>query len=601
MSQKLVLTMTCFGLVLGCGGDDAVVDENANPLSGGKFDNAATAVCDGLMTDKSGNNFERGFITNLSDPIANFALRGGGDCPTTFTELLNKLYVNDNEGACRQDAEGEIERGKGHSTMVVSETAQAMDTPTDYRLVLSRRCGDRKKEDMVFSLFGVGAGDERLPDDAEIIAWDKEAGVHNYYTLEGGEWAFHGNSQDLARQEGSHDGQTRCAQCHTGGGLIMKELDTPWVHWEGHHDTPGARELVQNNPDLGSKSSGSAMEGLTKSSLRRWNESRVQLNLADRDLNALLKPLFCTTEVNLDNAADFEGTDVSSMRIDFFVDPIWKSFGSVGNNLSDAYEAEIEAIGQGVFAGEDQLVRGEDPVIDTIFKLVFVERAFADKDYGDKLVAAGIIDAPFVKDVLAIDFTRPIWSAQRCEILAFAPKVDDIEGDLNAETLTAAFIASITSAEEEGLATTAALEFKAHLENRDDTQTHQDRVNAYIDACNAREAAPLMTDIMKAVALTRDRARQLHVFEFGATMPFDETGITWETHQQFRFNPLTCEFGDQSEEVPPAEEPPVEEPPVEEPPEEGGDTGDGEPGDDTGGDEPPEGTDPDPTTGGSGE
>ena len=50
---------------------------------------------------------------------------------------------------------------------------------------------------------------------------------------------------DAADQPGpGASGDRRCAACHTGGGLIMKELDTPWVHWEGHMDTPGAAELV---------------------------------------------------------------------------------------------------------------------------------------------------------------------------------------------------------------------------------------------------------------------------------------------------------------------------------------------------------------------
>ncbi len=81
-----------------------------------------------------------------------------------------------------------------------------------------------------------------LPEDVELIGFDRKKNAFNYYTIENGEWSFFGDSVDMI-QPGAAE-KLRCAQCHTGGGLIMKELNLPWVHWEGETSTPGATELV---------------------------------------------------------------------------------------------------------------------------------------------------------------------------------------------------------------------------------------------------------------------------------------------------------------------------------------------------------------------
>ncbi|MEN8197013.1 MAG: hypothetical protein ABFS30_10945, partial [Pseudomonadota bacterium] len=49
---------------------------------------------------------------------------------------------------------------------------------------------------------------------------------------------FFGTSADMLEGKGTGDTR-RCAACHVGGGLIMKELDAPWLHWEGDTTTPG--------------------------------------------------------------------------------------------------------------------------------------------------------------------------------------------------------------------------------------------------------------------------------------------------------------------------------------------------------------------------
>jgi hypothetical protein len=81
-----------------------------------------------------------------------------------------------------------------------------------------------------------------LPNDFETIGKDKVTGAFNYYAREDSTWKFFGNSLDLIGDgyDCNANGactpkaaaKTRCAGCHVGGGLIMKELNSPWVHWE---------------------------------------------------------------------------------------------------------------------------------------------------------------------------------------------------------------------------------------------------------------------------------------------------------------------------------------------------------------------------------
>ena len=100
----------------------------------------------------------------------------------------------------------------------------------------------------------------------------------------------------------------------------MKELNAPWVHWEGSFDTPGADTLIENRELLGTVSNGIELEQrIVKPGNTRWNETRIDHLLARGDVAELLRPLFCPVEVNIASGSD-RGVDA-----DFFSDP---RFGS---------------------------------------------------------------------------------------------------------------------------------------------------------------------------------------------------------------------------------------------------------------------------------
>lgn len=528
------LPLASLAFVGGCGTEKTTTDES-DSCRDGKCDDLdlpdseiTASPCDGVMVDASGRGNSK-VAGRLNDPLANSVFKPGEDCPTSFADIMDKLRQNDNQGCADETS--------GIKTRVVSETAQATGAPTSYRLVTTRQCDGRDTHELVFSLFGVSAGASSLPTGVEIMAFDKTAGVFNYYETDGREVTFFGNSRDMLK---GADGTTRrCAQCHTAGGLVMKELDTPWLHWEGHMDTPGAAELVSAHPDLGTKADGLEFEGVVKRGNKAWNAARLNFIRENASLKETLRPLFCTVEVNLDNGADFEspvaggegGSEINRIPFDSLLDPHLKSFGSISIDFAD-YDAAIKANGQ--------RVEGIPTAIDTVFDYAFIERSNVDNDYVDQLKAAGIIDDEFIKDVLLVDFTRPIFSDDRCELLQFAPVL--ASADQTPESLKLGFLQNLGNPP----AGTPAAELKNNLLTEG---AHAVAVDAFTAACTALGSEALTQNALRITSMNRATARGLHVFEFPQTMPVDNLSVAPGS----RLSPIDCnvttEFTAVTEEV----------------------------------------------------
>ncbi len=500
--------------------------------------------CDGVLVDKSGRGIQGKLAGRLTDPLAKLVFRSGDDCPVGFRDIMEKLTKAPETDGFSCD---------NLRTMVVSETAQALQQETNYRAVTALDC-EQPAEGIVppgfgsqppgilFSLFGVRAGDD-LPDSVELIAFDKSTGVFNYYETDGREINFFGNSKDMLKGTGSA-GDRRCAACHTGGGLVMKELASPWVHWEGDTDTPGADDLIANNEDLlGDHSDGIDMEDIVRASNDSWNQARLATLIEQGNTQEILRPLFCTVEVNLESANSFDdGT--SKGTADFFnlSGTVYNNrlgFGGLNGN-SEEYDAILRANGQTI-----EGLPGEH--IDTVFSLTTVVPGEADQNYINLLVEEGIIDTNLANDVLSVDFTRAIFSEDRCELLNFVPTIE--EDDLNPKTITEAILAELGSP----ATGSPADELKKNLENEEDQS--QALVSAFDEACEDRtetesitfskdgssqtmDVPSVLRDYMRVVSLNRREATNLSVFEFPQTMPTDSQSVASGT----RFHPTTCEL-----------------------------------------------------------
>jgi hypothetical protein len=527
MMKNLVLAAALLApsLLASC----AAPTDDGGDCSEGKCDDVPDSEvpdspCDGTMVDESGANHKK-VAGRLNDPIAKLAFNSGSTCPNTFQDIMAKLKETDKEG-CPNDGDGIV-------TRLISETAQASGKATNYRAVTTRTCGGRGTEGIVFSLFGLRAGQTELPAGVEMIGFDDVAGVFNYYETDGnGKINFFGNSKDLV-EHGTGEGQVRrCAGCHTGGGLIMKELDTPWMHWEGHENTPGAQELVTANKLLGRKNTGAEFEGVVKGGNTKWNKARIELFKSNpKAVENLLKPLFCSVEVNLDNGADFGspviggpgGSQISSLPFDSLLDPNLKGFGSLPIQFTD-YDAQIKANGQNV--------EGVTGAIDTFFDYVFIERSHADTNFIQQLKTAGILDDDLMKDVLMVDFTRPVFSSDRCALLSFVP---DLEGaDLTAQKIREGLINNLEA--EAPTANSPGGVLLANLKATDDATAHNTKIDAFTNACKGLGSKQLVENALTITSLNRATARGLQVFEFAATMPGDDLNV----NENARLSPKTC-------------------------------------------------------------
>ena len=528
-------------------GPDAA--NNAQDTTGGKGDDTGQLV--GVVHNETLREVD---FSLLNDPIARHVLRSGDDLPTTFTETVEKLDEFDTEG-CDGGA------ATAHRTFLVSETAQVLGEPSVFRSFTQRQCGSRDSFSLIFSVFGVSPAFD-IPDSAEVMAFDETAGVFNYYEVSEGEWSYFGDSIDLLEERGG-----RCQNCHTGGGLVMKELDTPWLHWEGHEPHPGAADLIAaNSAVLGRHGTSAATtERIVKDGNRKWNETRLTTLVAEQDVRKVLEPLFCTVEVNLDNSADFKQTTISRFPTDAFLDPQLKLFGGDVQMTEELYQAALTEANQRV---EDE--GGNVLATDTVFRMVFPERSFIDNDFIKQAQRAGVLDIELIKDVLMVDFTRPIFSDDRCALLSFAPTADQlgdccktcsdgaacgdtciaagsscsaaegcacgVNGPLTAERIRAGLIANLEAASPaEGTPAAALL---TNLSTRDDVAAHDQRVNDYVAACRARDQGAFMTDAMLMLSAARTAASRLSVFEFAATMPVDDL----QPPPGIRFDPGTCEL-----------------------------------------------------------
>jgi hypothetical protein len=485
--------------------------------------------CDEVVVDQSGNNIPN-VLRTLNDPFVNHVYKVGDTCPTTFAAIMEKLEQTDTAGC---------EGGSANvRTRIVSETAQprgeaqTLGSDGSYRAVVTRTCDGRREFELTLAVFGLQVGGA-LPEAVEIMAFDPDQGVFNYYKTAGDRMEFFGSSLDMLKGPGA-DGHTReCAACHTGGGFVMKELAAPWMHWEDRMDVPGAADLVSAHAaHFGQKTGGINMERITEVGNDAWNETRVRHLWDHGSVAELLEPLFCTVEVNLNNPTGFPGEELRNMPATALVDSFLRDRGEGVAIASADYEAAIAATGQHVpgLAGH----------VDTVFPLAHIERAGADINYVGVLLDAGISEA-FVEAVLAVDFTRPIFSDDRCGLLSFAPELALAER--SAASIRDGFLANLEAAPPS--AGSPAAEFLANLRGDFDPNA---AIDAFLASCEALtgqrvdfrgvETSAWMANLIQVVSLNRAKARALPVFEFPQTMPADELSVPAGT----RLHPKSCEL-----------------------------------------------------------
>jgi hypothetical protein len=499
------------------------------------------------LVDRSGRGVPLR-VADLHDAVATKILAGAG-CPQTFRDVAAKLDRTDAD-RCEEKMFSAVQ------TTLVSERAQLRRTAkgrregctgdpiATYRAVTTRACGGRPAFGLFAALFGLTVEDEELPADTELIGWDETSGVFNYYALEQGQWSFFGSSIDMLRGPLA-SGERRCAACHTGGGLVLKEMRSPWVFWEGRDTLPGVSEILDAHVELGSRAQGKVLdlrpagkelEDAVVAGNAAWTKTRVDHLAKHGTLQQLLAPLFCSGEIELRAVAQSvtppasTGKEVGTLPIDaaaLLVDPAWQIETTISMPLAD-YHAAIAKANQRVERACGAALTDVDgkPVRDTAFDLLHPFRATSDLQAVQELEARGIVDRALVEAILSVDLTRPVLSRMRCELLAIVPELPPADR-------TAAKIRNALREATQSVTTDGARALAAALEG-----SPSERVERFVRACAARPPRELALDLLEEVSRRRKLARALPVIELPEMMPTSDLAAP----ETGGLDPETCVF-----------------------------------------------------------
>jgi len=362
-------------------------------------------------------------LVKKGDPVAAKILNG--DCPKTLTAVMGKLNKTDKEG-CNIGEDG-------LGSFLISETAafesKAEAARNGFRTVITRDCGNRGQQGLMFS--GAAATGGFTETGVEMIGRAEGDGVFNYYELNrDGSYTFFGDSKDFVTSGYTCDAATgtcssdntkkgkpgtgspkMCASCHVSGGLIMKELASPWLHWTAGFPN-GSEEVVKKNKSvLGEQQPGENLElSAVRPSFDDYNTKRATW-LAEKGAKEILRPIACTLDVNVDSGL-FSGTIVASSQL---------GFGSL--NLDDATYNKVKKSLKQRLAG----VSGKD---DTAFEFTYPRKGEIDENYAEKLIEAGILDDNLLAGILGVDFTRPVFSGARCAVVTGLRNTADADAAL---------------------------------------------------------------------------------------------------------------------------------------------------------------------------
>lgn len=500
-------------LTAACGAEADGAGDQGAAEGGGKADDIDPA--DFACTNVSGITLEA--LAAIDDPIAAFLIKRGEGCAPDYRALVEQLRTVDPDGCVA---------GRDLTTRIVSDDARIDPQPDNYRTVTTRACGSREPHALMWTLLSVNPTEDMgRRTFVEMQALDRTTGLYDYWVFSGGRYRFEGNSLQAAA------GSISCGGCHRDGGVLMKELDDPWIHWESEGSPlPGVDALfTAHGPLLGERGNGRELEALVRIGNDATIDARIahQSDPATGDVAKLLRPLFCSEQVNLDTAGTLVDGPVESIPADLLLDPRWGV--AAGVTIDPAvYEAAVVAAGQ--------MVPGVAGRVDTEFKLVFPERSGFDDAYVQALVDQGVIDADFMLDVLAVDFTRPLFSDARCGLLAFSPSFG-AGGIAEPEpaAIRAAFIAAIEAAAP--AAGTPAAELLLNLLDPQDGAVHRGRAEAFVAACGARDDRPFVDDVLRTNQLAKELVRSTtSLIEHSEQL--SETQL--DVEPSARLDPSTC-------------------------------------------------------------
>ena len=289
--------------------------------------------------------------------------------------------------------------------------------------------------DLLFGHFATATSSGQLVSNQEgltieLIAWDPDKQFYNFYELVDGSWFYRGDSKDilddvqlLHRQRNASEKafgtRLRCSGCHVNGGLLQKELAPPHNDWfvKNRPLPMGAlrpdafvKGKLANAVDAGELSKLVNAVGAAAGCQSRLSESSGRPEHAGALAPALLpdgsehrvrlRRLSTTTSRRCRyRPASLSTHALPQERFPSNVNTMMRHFRRVRSRLpkdagrTDADHAWLTPV-----------------------------KAQSDMVAVDSLVEQGVVDNEFVAAVLAVDFTNPVFSKRRCDLLKLVPE-----------------------------------------------------------------------------------------------------------------------------------------------------------------------------------
>lgn len=260
----------------------------------------------------------------------------------------------------------------------------------------------------------------------EAIAFDLKKGVYNFYelvgTANGPRWFYRGDSFDayednkfLKTGEPSQFGtRMRCSACHNSGGPIMKELALPHNDWWkkrtglpfGPNKLSGEMKEYLSQFIDASQFAQNVKRGLLLSEKKTFSNGR--------SLKEKLRPLFCSTEINLRSDVNPLASPVSVIDVpsEVFVDPLLAPVGALRMEKR-LYINALQTLGSRF---------PETNLSDAVYAFLAPAKSEVNQLQVKQLIAEGVIDEEFAVDILSVDFTHPLFSKTRCDFLKLVPE-----------------------------------------------------------------------------------------------------------------------------------------------------------------------------------
>lgn len=456
-----------------------------------------------------------GEIESFGDPFTQLLLLRGV-APLTLEELSSAIDALAGDEARPISKVYAIAEGAAFQSTIPS-------LPLNTRLVITWQTDAATGPDLLLST----SPDPQDPDSLmQLIAWSEAQGVYHFFERKRGRWAWAGNSLHAlsapSRGKGPFDS-------HVNGGLVIKELKFPWIHWHSQANGIPVQLIFPTafgaHP-LSKKIQGAeVLELAVQAGVRRWTRRRVAANVQGSEFSGVescAKQVLWTTSVNLVSSGMLSRRLASQSE---FVLPRTFFFDDDGINEAIAHmddaqlslpqeisvDAQLYTQGLAKFnVHVEATPAGPSVAGDTEFAFVVPERAFEDLAVIAELLKTKILSPRLALCLLMVDFSNPIFSPDRAELLDFFPDkavIGNGGADLDKIVIQAARQASAGSE--------PARELLRLWDDVDLIQNIQRRLANYLIAVQSRLRTPEgVFDLLQLAGSRKEafRGRKLHEF-----------------------------------------------------------------------------------------